>query len=82
MARIRRANVILTVKDTEVDRYIDLGYVQLDDNGTVIKKGIPSTVEELRKAYKEHEELIAKLQAEIAELKKPAKKSKKVEVEE
>lgn len=82
MAKMRRANVVIHVEDTEVDRYIDLGYVQVDDAGNIIKKGIPSNVTDLQKAYAEHLETIARLEAEIAELKKPStatKKSKKSE---
>lgn len=74
MARVKRANVILDIKESEVQRYLDLGYDVLGEDGKVIKKCIPNTLGELRMAYVEHTAMIAKLQEE---LKKAQKKTTK-----
>ena len=86
MATVRRANVVLHIKDTEVDRYIDLGYVQTDDRGNVIRAGVPTDLGQLKKAYVDHMNEIAQLKAEINSLKAElteakAKKSRKTETE-
>lgn len=36
MAKVRRQNVVLTIKDEDVKHYIDLGYKVIDDFGNVI----------------------------------------------
>ena len=80
MAIVERDNVVLEIKESEVDRYIDLGYNLTDGKGNVIKKSIPYDVGELRKAYIEHTTTIEKLKARIAELEeanKPAPKKRK-----
>lgn len=70
MAKVRRANVILTIKDSEVERYLDLGYDIIDEMGNVIRESIPTDVGTLRRAFVEHTKTIADLKAEIDNLKK------------
>ena len=36
MARVRRQNVILTIKDEDIKHYLNLGYKVIDDNNNVI----------------------------------------------
>lgn len=76
--KVRRANVVLRVKQSEVDRYIDLGYKQIDDNGNVLREGVPSNLADLRMAYVEHKRKIAELEAEIEQLKADATPKKRV----
>lgn len=68
MAIVRRANVILEVKDYEIQRYKDDGYDVIDETGKVIEATIPTDKHTLQKAYKEQLEEIAKLKARIEEL--------------
>ena len=65
MAYIQRANVVLKVKDSEVEYYLNLGYNQIDENGKVIRKTVPNDLHELQKAYKDKDAEIAKLKEEI-----------------
>lgn len=66
--KVRRANVVLTVTENEMEKYLARGFTILDDSGKVIKKPIPNDVNALRKAYIEHEAEIAKLKAKIEQL--------------
>lgn len=77
MIRVERGNVILDIKPENLDYYMSLGYSQVDDKGNVIKKAIPTTIEELRKAYIENQETIEKLQFEIKKLTKKSTKTNK-----
>lgn len=89
MAKVRRANSILFIKDSEVDRYIDLGYVQLDEkSGEIIKEGVPQEISRLKEAYVKHvaeikelKDKIAKLESKKEETKVVKKATKKVDVE-
>lgn len=75
MALAERGNVVLDIKDSEVDRYFDLGYDIKDDDGTLIKKAIPRDIGVLQKAYTEHIATIKELEKENAELKAQIKKA-------
>lgn len=77
MATVRRGNVILTIKDSEVDRYSDLGYDVLGSDGEVVKKSIPSDPNTLKVAYQKHIEEIRKLKEEIQQLKSELSESGK-----
>lgn len=80
MARIRRANVLLDVKDDEVGYYLNLGYDLLDDNGRVAKEAIPNDLHTLQKHYIDSNKKIAELETVIANLKaEAATKTEKVE---
>lgn len=82
MAKVRRANVVLEVKDDQLERFVDMGYDVIDDAGNVIQKSVPTDIGTLTKAYMEHEAEIEKLKAELAELKaKPKKTTKPKEAE-
>lgn len=69
MAIVERGNVVQKVKDSEIDRYLDMGYNVIDENGKVIKACIPTDLGALRAAYISHTETIKRQQAEIEELK-------------
>lgn len=84
MVTVKRANVILDVKESEVDRMVDLGYSVIDDKGDVIRQAVPSSVSDLQAAYHQHIAEIAELKAEIEKLKAQTsapKKSKKADNE-
>ena len=69
MATIRRANVILTVKDDQLDRYLDSGFSQIDEQtGDVIREatGVPQDLTSLKDAYVNHKREIAELRARLA----------------
>lgn len=76
MAIVRKRNEILKVKDELVNRYLDLGYDIVDENGTVLQKAVPTDTIQLKGAFSklsaENEALkkeIADLKAQLAEAK-------------
>ena len=83
MARVERGNVVLQVKDYEVQHYLNLGYNLTDEAGNILKQSIPTNIGELQTAYLEHtkkiaelEDTIAKLTAQLSAKKTTAKKTK------
>lgn len=79
MKYVKRANVVLEVKDDSVPYYLNLGYDVIDNNGNVVQKAIPNDLGTLRKCYVEAKEKIEKLEARIAELEavEPVKRGRK-----
>lgn len=82
MARVQRGNVVLTVKDDEVQRYLQLGYDLTNPAGEVVKSAIPTDYATLQKLYLDHiakitelENTVAKLTAELTEAKRTNKQS-------
>ena len=77
MAYIQRANVILEVKDDQVDRFVNEGYDVIDMNtGKIITKSVPRDITGLTRAYNEHTEEIKRLKEENAKLTSEIKKLK------
>jgi predicted translin family RNA/ssDNA-binding protein len=68
MAIAERGNVILKVRDDEVQRYLQLGYNIVDESGRVIKAAIPTDFRTLQRAYVENTEKIAELENTVAKL--------------
>lgn len=68
MVRVERGNVVLKVKEYEVQRYLSLGYNVTDDNGNILKEAIPNDVGTLQKHYVEHKKRIAELEEIVAKL--------------
>ena len=79
MARIRRANVLLDVKDDEVGYYLGLGYDLLDEAGNVVKSSIPNDLATLQKHFVDSAKTISALESEIADLKVQLAKAKSAE---
>ncbi len=80
MATVQRANVILTVEDAVVDKYLAKGYKQIDEQGNIIQESYLNDVPSIKEAYlkaqdeiKQLKETNSKLKAQIAKLKKKAK---------
>jgi len=76
MAKVKKANRILTVSETEVNKYLQQGYDQIDDKGKVIKRatgGRMVPIAEYNRVLDENE----KLKAELEELQKKEKKGAK-----
>ena len=81
MAQVRRANVILDVKEDQVQRYLDMGYDVIDEQtGNVVKASVPRDVKTLQIAYEKHIREIEELKLEIKKLKsKPVRSNKSKE---
>lgn len=73
MATVEKGNVVLDIKDSEIERYLDAGFNVINDKGEIIQECIPSDIGTLRKAFIEHKARIKELEDEIAKSK--AKKS-------
>lgn len=81
MAIVERDNVVLEIKDTEVGRYLDLGYNVTDGKGNILKESIPTDVRLLQKLYIENTQQIEALQKQIEQLKAELTKSNSVKVD-
>lgn len=66
MAIVERGNVVLEVADDDIQRYLDKGYSVTDGKGTILQQTLALSTGELH-------QIIAKKDAEIAELKKQIK---------
>lgn len=82
MARVQRGNVVLRVADDEVSRYLQLGYDLTSDDGSIIQPAIPHDFSTLQRLYLEHttkiaelEDMVAKLTAELSEVKRARKQA-------
>lgn len=63
MARVRRQNVVLTIKDDEVQHYLNLGYKVIDDNNNVIAGEEP----DYKQLYFQEKEKNIALEAKLQE---------------
>lgn len=70
MAKVQKANILLTVPDDTVNSYLAKGYNLIDDGGAVIKSAIPTDIGVLQRAFTENQSTISNLKKEIADLKK------------
>ena len=70
MVEVCRGNVYLDISNDEVDKYMAKGFSVVDaKTGKILKQSIPTSLDELQKAYSEHVETIKQLNLEIARLK-------------
>lgn len=82
MAYIQKANVVLRVKDSEVEYYLNLGYNLIDEQGKIIREAIPNDIHVLQKHFIESKKTIDDLKKEVVELKaKLAAKTEEVKTE-
>lgn len=64
MVYVERANKVREVKESEVQRYLDLGYNVTDGKGNILVECIPTDVGTLRKKYIEYKQEIEVLKKE------------------
>ena len=67
MAQVQRSNVLLTVPDEDIEKYVAKGFNVIDDYGRIIKQSVPTSLSELQKAFSEHVNTIKQLNAKIAQ---------------
>lgn len=53
MAKVRRDNVELTVDESVISQYLEMGYSQVSEGGKVLKAPAPNSLEELKKRVTE-----------------------------
>lgn len=70
MVEVCRGNVFLDISEEEIEKYMAKGFSIVDEKtGKIIKQSIPTSLDELQKAYSEHVETIKKLTLENTQLK-------------
>lgn len=69
MITVKRANVILTIENDEVDKYLEKGYDVIDGSGKVVQTGAPKNIGALQIALQQKDAEIAELKKEIERLK-------------
>ena len=67
---IQRANVILTISESQLEYYMTQGYNLIDERGHILKASVPKDLGTLQKAYVDHEAEIRALKVQITELTK------------
>lgn len=78
---VQRANVILHIAPEQLDYYMSQGYNVIDADGNVVKASVPRDLGTLQKAFVDHQNKIAELEAQIRLLKKPKQERKQRIVE-
>lgn len=68
MPRVTRGNVVLHVKDDEVQHYLQLGYNVTTPMGKVLQASVPSDIATLQRHFVDSNAKISMLEAEIAKL--------------
>lgn len=68
MPRVTRGNVVLHVKDDEIQHYLQLGYNVTTPMGKVIQASVPSDIATLQRHFVDSNAKISMLEAEIAKL--------------
>lgn len=67
--KVRRANVILRIRESQVDQYLSMGYSLVDDNGNVLKEATKMDADSLFRLHIQDLEKIKSLEKEVASLK-------------
>ena len=65
---VRKANVVLTISQLDVERYMQKGFDVIDGNGNIMQSATPNDPNVLQKAFNEHVAEITSLKAEIERL--------------
>ena len=65
MPTVENKNVVLTVSESELERYLNMGYNIIDDNGNVVKESVPRDLGVLQKGYQYHKTRIKELEEEV-----------------
>ena len=68
MVKVQRGNVVLTISDNAIDRYMNMGYDVVDEKGNVKQISTPTDLKALQHAYVNNAKTIKELQARIEEL--------------
>ena len=77
MLAVQKYNVILEIDDEELDKYLKLGYNQIDiATGKILNEAIPTDIGVLQCKYAEHLHTIEELNKQIELLRKPKKEKK------
>lgn len=67
MARVRKGNRELTVAEHKVDEFVSQGYDYISEEGAILKKGAPISLQDYKERY-------------VEQLKEIKEKNKKIEI--
>lgn len=68
MVYAERGNSVYQIADTDIQRYLDLGYDITDGKGTVLKRAVPSDINVLKSAFITNGKRIEELENKIRQL--------------
>lgn len=77
MAKVQRANRLLTVPDETVEKYLSDGYNLVGEDGGILRRGVTKNAADLLKELEAAKKRIAELEAKVAELEAEPKAPKK-----
>lgn len=78
MVTVQRFNVILEIDEDSLDKYMALGYNQIDPvTGEVVIEAIPTDIQVLRSAFVKHKNTIKELESQVKKLEKQLASAKK-----
>lgn len=77
MAKVQRANRLLTVPDEMVEKYLADGYNLVGEDGGVLRRGVTKNAADLVKELESAKKRIAELEAEVTTLEAELKAAKK-----
>lgn len=64
----QKGNKVRQIEESQVAYYVEQGYKIVDERGAVLKETVPTDINELRLAYREHIQTIENLKSQIASL--------------
>lgn len=77
MAKVQRANRLLTVPDETVEKYLSDGYNLVGEDGGILRRGVTKNAADLLKELEAAKKRIAELEAKAAELETEPKAPRK-----
>lgn len=64
----QKSNRVQPIKDTEIQRFLNLGYNITDETGKILHEAVPTTEAALKTAFVRHTKEIASLKGQVASL--------------
>ena len=68
MIKVVKGNVVLRVKESEMDFYVNKGYTAKTLDGEIIKESIPTDMASLKKAFLRYRDLAKSLEEKVKSL--------------
>lgn len=62
-------NKVIRISESEINKYLSLGYDIKNDDGTVLHRAVPSDITSLKSAFTNQLKMISELESHIVDLK-------------
>lgn len=72
----QKGNKVRQIEESQIAYYVEQGFKIVDEKGAVLKETVPTDINELRLAYREHIQTIELLKNRIALLEKELQQAK------